>query len=133
MNALAFALVAGFYFWIVPVGMIVLTQWLMNTMRTRYIALAIACLALISWGVTALLTYCVQLGAQDVLPEQVSNVAYRFGWVYLFITSIPAVVLYGITICAARSFRQRHLVGLVFASVPYALILCWWLPRMIAR
>ncbi len=132
MVALAFAIVAGFYFWIAPVGMIHLTQWLMNTKRTRYIAFAIACLALISWCVTGLLTYCVQQWAPDVLPEQVLYVAYSFGWSYLFITSMPAVVLYCIAICAIRPSRKRLFVGLALASFPYALMLCCWLPRMIA-
>ena len=133
MNAFAFALVAGFYFWIGPVVMILLTQWLVNTRRTRYIALTIACLALISWGVTALLTYCVQQWAPEVLPEEVLKVAYRFGWSYLFITSMPAVVLYCIATCAIRPSRKRLSFGFALASVPYVLMLCWWLPRMIAR
>lgn len=126
MNTFSFALAAGFYFWIGPIGLILLIRRQIGEKRIRSIALSVICVSLVSWGVTAGLAYCVQHWAPDVLPDNVLDVAYRFGWACLFITAMPSVAMYGVAVCSARSFRGRHVVGLVLASIPYILMLCWW-------
>ena len=133
MNAVAFIFVAGFYFWIGPVAMILSARWVIAKKDIRLVAISAASVAMISWIVTASLSFCVHRFEPGALPNEVLSVAYRFGWVYLFITALPSVLLYGIAACAVRSSRWRNILGFVFASVSYVLMLCWWLPRLNVR
>lgn len=133
MNSIAFTFVAGFYFLIGPVAMILAARWVTVKKDIRFVAISVACVAMISWIVTASLSFCVHRFEHGALPNEVLSVAYRFGWVYLFITALPSVVLYGIVVCAVRSSQWRNILGFTFASVPYVLMLCWWLPRLNLR
>ncbi len=133
MNSIAFTFVAGFYFLIGPVAMILAARWLTVKKDIRFVAISVACVAMISWIVTASLSFCVHRFEPGALPNEALSVAYRFGWVYLFITALPSVVLYGIVVCAVRSSQWRNILGFTFASVPYVLMFCWWLPRLNLR
>ena len=128
MITISFAIAAGFYFWLGPIGMILLVR-----QHIRKVTLSIVCISLVSWCVTALLTYCVHHWAPDVLPDKVLKVSYIFGWAYLFVTAIPSVTMYGIAMCFTRSSGMRLVTGLALATIPYVLILYLWLQRMVMR
>ncbi len=81
MNAIAFIFVAGFYFWIGPVAMILSARWVIAKKDIRLVAISAASVAMISWIVTASLSFCVHRFEPGALPNEALSVAYRFGWV----------------------------------------------------
>lgn len=125
MIFLSFALVTGFYFWLGPMGIVLLTRWLFAKKNIHVAILSFAGIAGVSWCITALLAYCVSHWTPGALPDNVLQVAFHYGWLYLFVTSIPAMVLFGLSAFVKQSSKKRIFVGCAFASVPYFLLLYW--------
>ena len=130
MKAIAFVITAGFYFWAGPIAILTALQKPVTTKNTKHISIALLCAALLSWGITVLLTICVSHWSPNVLPREMVEVAYRYGWIYIFITSLPAAVFWFITVTVMHSSSKRFVVGNVIAAIPYLLMLCWYLPRI---
>ena len=125
MTILSFAIAMAFYFWIGPLGIVFLLRWLLIKKSVRHTILSLICIGALSWCVTALLAYCVWHWMPGVLPDNVLHVAFCYGWIYLFVTSIPALVLFVLAIFVTQASKKRLLLGCIFASMPYIVILCW--------
>ncbi len=91
-------------------------------------AILVAATALVSLCVTTSLAYFVKKMLPDSLPEAVLDWSFAAGWCYLFLTSLPALLLYALATAIVRPQRRRFAVGFVAASIPYVLLLCWYLP-----
>ena len=125
MLILSFALVMGFYFWIGPIGLITLFRWLLAKRKINYAVLSFVLVASLSWAITALLTYCVSHWSPGTLQDEVIKTAFLFGWSYLFVTSIPAMALFGLSILLKCTSKNRLFWGYALASTPYILMLIW--------
>lgn len=133
MTSISFAVISGFYFWIGPLGIILAIRSFGRRSPWPNGAIIVGATAFVSFCVTTLLAYCVKKLLPDSLPEAVLDWSFAAGWCYLFLTSLPALLLYALATVIVRSPRRRFAVGFVAASIPYVLLLCWYLPLVATK
>lgn len=134
MKVIAFAVISGLYFWIGPICVILAAKRMMgDCFAWRKVATTAFATALVSWCVTAALAYGVWRFLPDALPPPVLRMAFVCGWAYLPVTCFPALLFYGFSTALLRHVRMRVMVGCACASIPYILLLFYFLPHLTAN
>jgi len=126
MAILSFIFTSCFYFLLAPLAIAVLMCRSRLTFRRAWIVLL--SLAVLSWGITSILSWAVFIFAPELLPQHIVAIGFRFGWAAAFVTSIPALVLYGIPVMIIRPGRARDIIAFALLGLPFIVLSLWYVP-----